>query len=191
MTLSEQNERCTFADYLTWNKNYRAEIIHGECIRQKSSLAVKQKAATVIAVQMFLNLIDKHFKVCPDPGAVRLFAKEGDSPYEIDTVVTPDIIAVSDYNKIDIFGCIGVPDVVIEITSFGSRKYNHITKYELYQSAGVQEYWMVNPIERIIEVNILKEDGHFHPSEFYTDKDETAIIKTLDNCSVSLDLLFH
>lgn len=79
---------------------------------------------------------------------------------EIYTVVQPDLCVICDESKLDVRGAIGAPDLIIEILSSGNSKKEMTHKYELYQEAGVLEYWMVNPLDKTIFIYVLK-DGIF------------------------------
>lgn len=50
--------------------------------------------------------------------------------------------------------------MIIEILSSGNSKKEMTHKYELYQEAGVLEYWMANPLDKTIFIYVLK-DGIF------------------------------
>jgi len=90
---------------------------------------------------------------------VRLPAK-GETGDAIHTVVQPDLCVVCDRTKIDSRGCIGAPDLVIEIISPGNSKKELKSKFQLYEEAGVREYWVIHPVEEYVIVNVL-EDGHY------------------------------
>lgn len=70
------------------------------------------------------------------PFDVRLFEQDGEAPEDVDTVVEPDISVVCDKSKIDIRGCRGVPDLVIEILSPSTQRHDQLVKLNLYQRAG-------------------------------------------------------
>ena len=57
-----------------------------------------------------------------------------------DTVVQPDIIVVCDEKKIAQKGCVGAPDLVVEILSPSTAKTDWKDKYLLYEESGVREY---------------------------------------------------
>ena len=80
---------------------------------------------------------------------------------KITTVVQPDICVICDESKIDDTGCCGAPDLVIEILSPGNSKKEIKLKYELYEEAGVKEYWIINPVEANLVVFILNEKGKY------------------------------
>lgn len=54
----------------------------------------------------------------------------------------------------------GVPDLVVEVTSPGTRRVDRMEKFAEYAKAGVSEYWLVDPEEGAIEVYILKEGAY-------------------------------
>lgn len=80
---------------------------------------------------------------------------------DIKTVVQPDICVVCDPLKIDDQGVIGAPDLTIEILSPGNSRKELRVKYELYEEAGVKEYWTINPAEENLLVFKLGENGKF------------------------------
>jgi len=80
---------------------------------------------------------------------------------KIDTVVQPDISVICDPNKLDAQGCIGAPDWIIEILSPATSKKDLTDKFELYQSAGVQEYWIVHPTDATVLPYKLDKDGKY------------------------------
>ena len=45
----------------------------------------------------------------------------------------------------------GTPDLVVEILSPSSRRYDRVTKLRWYAQLGVPEYWLVDPDARTLE----------------------------------------
>lgn len=78
----------------------------------------------------------------------------------IETVVQPDLCIVCDPAKLDDYGCLGTPDWIIEIISPDRVSHDTRTKFELYQEAGVTEYWIAFPGEKSIDAYVL-EDGRY------------------------------
>ena len=72
--------------------------------------------------------------------------------------VEPDISVICDPDKIDDDGCHGAPDWIIEIVSPESRRMDYMIKLFKYRSAGVREYWIVDPEKnRIIVYNFIND----------------------------------
>lgn len=91
------------------------------------------------------------------PFDVRLTRTRNDK--EVTTVVQPDLCVICDPAKLDERGCVAAPDLIIEILSPGNSRTEMKDKYELYQEAGVLEYWVVSPIEKTIQIWTLDEQG--------------------------------
>ncbi|WP_310558572.1 Uma2 family endonuclease [Flavobacterium sp.] len=143
----------TYSDYLLWQFSERVELIKG-FIRQMSP--APNRFHQVVArniTGIFLNAFIKHScNVYFAPFDVRLPipSKKKDT-----TVVQPDICVVCDKSKLDDAGCNGAPELMIEILSPNNSKHDVDTKFKLYEEAGVLEYWIVEPVEKIIFVYTL------------------------------------
>ena len=151
----------TYADYLQWKFEERLELFKGKIFR----LAAPNTKHMVVASNLHLQ-IGSHFKnhTCfafIAPFDVRLPVRNRKKDNEITTVVQPDLGVVCDRTKIDERGCCGAPDLVIEILSPGNSEKEVQLKFELYEEAGVKEYWLINPVEENIVVFILGDDAKF------------------------------
>lgn len=90
--------------------------------------------------QFLAYLKRKQCKAYHAPFAVRPFELDGDDPENVDTLVEPDITVVCDPSKLDDIGCKGAPDLIMEILFPSTQRYDELTKFNLYQRAGVREY---------------------------------------------------
>ncbi|MBK7338441.1 MAG: Uma2 family endonuclease [Saprospirales bacterium] len=151
--------RYTYADYLLWKFKERVELIRGRLFRMTPAPnTIHQRISHELDRQLG-NFFYKHpCQVFPAPFDVRL-PKKGQP--DILTVVQPDLCVICDANKLDDKGCIGAPDLVVEILSPGNSHREMSEKYEVYEEAGVKEYWLVNPWEKIVLVYVLNEKGIF------------------------------
>lgn len=95
-----------------------------------------------MATQLNNYLSGKKCEVYAAPFAVRPFERDGDDPENVDTMVEPDITVVCDPSKLGDIGCKGAPDLVMEILSPSTQRHDKLTKFNLYQWAGVREYWI-------------------------------------------------
>lgn len=50
----------------------------------------------------------------------------------------------------------GAPDLVVEVVSASSRRYDRVVKLGYYADAGVPEYWVVDPEARTLERLVLR-----------------------------------
>lgn len=164
----------TYADYLQWKFEERLELIKGRIFKMSPAPApIHQEVSVNISSALHNFLKKKKCKVYPAPFDVRLPVKNKKKDNEITTVVQPDISVVCDQSKIDGRGCCGAPDIVIEILSPGNSHREVKVKFELYEEAGVKEYWIVNPVEANIIIFILDEQGTYTGGgKMYAGKDK-------------------
>ncbi len=189
MLLPAKQERYTFADFLTWDEGGRIEIINGEAFMMALPSSCHQEISMELSRQ-FANFLDgKQRRVYHAPFGVRLFERDGDSPEDVDTIVEPDISVVCDRSKIDKHGCKGATDLIIEILSPSTRRHDRLVKLNLYQRAGVREYWIVDPDTQSVQVFLLDAGGSLRIHEEYGQED-IAKVNVLDGCFIELSKVF-
>ena len=169
----------TYADYLQWKFEERLELFRGKIFKLSAPNTRHQDISRNILVPIALFLKKKSCKVFAAPFDVRLPVKNKKKDDEVTTVVQPDICVICDETKIDSRGCCGAPDLMVEILSPGNSKKEIRLKYELYEEAGVKEYWIVNPVEENIVVFILNEERKFCGLKMYASGD------TIESLAVS------
>lgn len=189
MALPAEKAHYTFADCLIWDENQRIEIIDGEAFLMAAPSSIHQEISMEISRQLANYLEGKQCRIYPAPFDVRLFEKEGDAPGDVDTVVEPDISVVCDKGKIDMYGCKGAPDLIIEILSPSSLRTDRLVKFRLYQRAGVQEYWIVDPENKSAQVFLSDGTGTLRPHEDYG-REDVAKVNVLDGCYIELNKVF-
>lgn len=93
-------------------------------------------------------------------------------------MVQPDICVICDPEKLDDRGCIGAPDLIVEILSPGNNKLELKYKYELYEAHSVAEYWIINPENQNLIVYTLI-NRKYNPSRLLTSGDvvESAVVR--------------
>ena len=151
--------RYSYTEYLLWKFKDRVELIRGRLFRMSPAPGTRHQ---LISGKIFLTLgaylKGKPCMVFSAPFDVRLPRKGQKKTW---TVVQPDLCVVCDSKKLDEKGCIGAPDLVVEILSPGNTHREMREKYEVYEEAGVKEYWLVNPSEKIVLIYVLNEAGVF------------------------------
>jgi Uma2 family endonuclease len=153
----DPNGSYTYADYLLWQFEERVELLRGK-IRQMAAPNRKHQGISSNLHLLFGNALWRTpCKVYPAPFDVRLTRTRNDR--DVTTIVQPDLCVICDLSKLDERGCNGAPDLIIEILSPGNSRTEMKDKFELYQEAGVLEYWIVSPIEKTIQIFKLNEQG--------------------------------
>ena len=189
MPLPAPKDHYTFADCLTWGESERIEIINGEAVMMAPPTRIHQKISGELFRQLANFLEGKKCEVYAAPFAVRLFEKDGDTPEDVDTMVEPDISVVCDHDKLDKHGCKGAPDLVVEILSPSTRRHDRLVKLDLYQRAGVREYWIVDPDSQSVQVFLQDSNGSLRLHEDYG-REDIAKVNVLDGCFIELSKVF-
>ncbi len=149
----------TFADYLTWADEIRRELVGGFIkLMTPAPNTEHQRILGEVGFLLQTYLRKKKCKIFYAPFDVRLPKNANEiADNRIYTVVQPDICIICDLTKLDDKGCIGAPDMIIEISSPSNSKRDVEEKFELYQNHGVREYWVVFPYEKTVNVFLLNE----------------------------------
>ena len=162
-------KRYSYAEYLTWTDDKVRELIDGFIkMMSPKPKPIHQVISGLLATELNILIKKKKGKCKVYPEIDVRLPKNGEREDEnIYTVVSPDISVVCDPSKIDDKGCLGAPDMVVEIQSFSTAKYDLTTKFNLYESSGVKEYWVVYPSDKGIEVFLLQPDGKYDEGTKY------------------------
>lgn len=191
MPLPKSNERYTYADYLTWGEDVHCELVNGEVYDFASPSNTHQAVLFAIARQIGNYLEGKRCTLMIAPSDVLLFAKQSDVPDDTDTVVQPDLYVVCDKSKLEGGrGCIGAPDMTLEVASPSTARYDMMGKMSLYAKAGVKEYWVVDPVDQCVKVLCLDVRTHQYSVVGDYTKDDTVRVNVLDDCHVDLSKVF-
>jgi Uma2 family endonuclease len=175
-----KEEYYTFADWLALDESVRAELYDGILVMMAPPSQKHQIVLLALAAQLRDFLKGKPCTVIPAPTGVRLSQKE-------DSALEPDIIVVCDKSKLDGHICNGAPDLIVEILSPSTARYDRMVKFQKYQQAGVREYWIVDPDTATVQVNI-NENGRYY-SNVYGDTDAVPV-HVLEGCTIQMREVF-
>jgi Uma2 family endonuclease len=171
----------TYADYLRWTIEERVELIKGRIFRMSAPTPYHQIILGNLYLQVGNFLWKKSCQLFMAPFDVRLTRKSKEDK-DIINVVQPDLTVVCSRDLIDGRGCVGVPDLVVEVLSKSNNKKDLKNKYELYEEVGIREYWIVFPGEKLLNVYILGQNGRYAPPVLYAETDimRTSILPGLE-----------
>lgn len=154
MSLPDQKKEYT-TDYIySLPDGERAELIDGQIYYMAPPNRRHQQILLSLS-RSIANYIDRKDGSCEvDIAPFAVFLNKDDKTY-----VEPDISVICSSDRLNDNGCVGAPDWVIEIVSPGSRRMDYYTKLFKYRTAGVREYWIVDPYKnRITVYNFESED---------------------------------
>ncbi|WP_194976122.1 Uma2 family endonuclease [Aquiflexum lacus] len=180
----------SYADYLTWDIDHMVELIKGKVFKQAAAAPrrIHQELIVKIITRLGNLLAGKTCKAYIAPFDVRLPVKSKKHE-DIRTVVQPDICVICDPEKLDELGCVGAPDLIMEILSPSNNKKELQNKYEVYEESGVLEYWIIHPYEKTLLVYTLS-DGKYIPSKLFTLGDHVTS-GCIDGFVLDLEELFE
>lgn len=172
-----QEKIYTIDDIYKLPEGKRAELIDGQIYYMAPPSRIHQKLS-----MEFSSIINNYIKnkggkceVYAAPFAV--FLDKDDKNY-----VEPDISVICDKNKLDDKGCNGSPNWIIEIVSPSSIRIDYMIKLFKYRTAGVEEYWIVDPLKERIMVYYFPDD--FAAMYNFTDK---IPVHTYDDLEIDLN----
>jgi Uma2 family endonuclease len=157
---------------------------YGEPVSMAAPARMHQECHRILFLKIGNFLTGKTCKVYSAPFGVRLFPKKNESD---NNLVEPDLVVVCDPSKLDDRGCNGAPDLIIEILSPATARYDKIVKFRKYQQAGVREYWIVDPDTKSIYAFILENDHYI--TNIY-DENDVAPVTVLPGCEINLKEVF-
>ncbi len=169
----------SYADYLTWPMDLVAELIQGRLFKKAAAAPnrIHQRVSLKLSVKLYQFLEGKTCQVYEAPFDVR-FPKDSKEDHRIFDVVQPDICVVCDPSILDQRGCIGSPDLIVEILSPGNSKLELKQKFDLYESREVKEYWIIQPEHQTMTIYTWV-NGTYLPSRLFTTGDviESQVVK--------------
>lgn len=153
MDALRKEEVYTIKDIYALPDGERAELFDGKIYYMAPPNTKHQMLVSDLNYQIRDHIRRNHGECDVFPAPFAVFLNQDERNY-----VEPDISVICDKNKITDKGCNGAPDWVIEIVSPGSRSMDYFTKLFKYQTAGVREYWIVDPVKQRVTVYFFEKE---------------------------------
>jgi len=188
----DESKRYTYADYLTWLDDKRRELINGFIHMMSAPRYVHAdiSAELITLIRSFVKKRKGKCRVLHAPFDVRLPKNNETEDDKIYNVVQPDICVVCDLSKLDDRGCIGAPDLIVEVLSPSTFKKDWCYKFNLYEAYGVREYWLVDPKEKTVNVFLLQPEGKYDSGTVYK-CNQKAPVRIFEGLEIDLNELFE
>ncbi len=189
LPMRKEELKYNYGDYLYWPEGERWEIIDGVAYDMSPAPTDKhQIISRELSFQLVAHLRGKPCQVFSAPFDVVL-PEAGEYEEDAEAVVQPDIMVICDRTKITRRGCIGAPDMVIEILSPSTAAKDKNEKKALYEHAGVRELWIVDPDKKMVTVYLRNESKKFNLPKTY-DSEDTPYVHILPELQIDLSLVF-
>jgi Uma2 family endonuclease len=185
----DYSQSYTYGDYLKFEIEEMVEIIRGKIFRMSPAPRVKhQKISGNLYFKLMQNLKNTTCFVFYAPVDIVL-PIENKKRNKSTTVVQPDICVICDPKIIEEKAIFGVPDFIIEIVAGKDVKKDTQIKFDLYQEAGVGEYWIVLADIKLVEVYILENDKYQRLNAF--SEDDLVPVKTIPGLEIRIEEIFE
>ena len=167
----------TIEDIYALPDGQRAELIDGRMYMMAPPNTRHQSLVSefTVTIGSYIRSKGGNCKVFPAPFAV--FLNKDDQNY-----VEPDISVICDKSKLNDKGCSGAPDWIIEIISPSTSRIDYGVKLFKYRTAGVREYWIVNPVKKTVTVFDMEKEEKSNQYDF----DETIASCIYDDLKINI-----
>ena len=189
MDNTAKNKTYTYIDYMSYTEGEKIEIIDGHVYNMSPAPSRIHQKLIVELSTIFNNYIKSNKGPCEVyVSPFDVFLTNDETIENCKNIVQPDISVICDKNKLNDKGCLGAPDMIIEIVSPYNPSNDYVRKLGLYEQFKVKEYWIINPMEKTIVVYKLDDNMQYEAPKFYTFKD---IIKVCiyDNLEIDFNSL--
>ncbi|MDA3941322.1 MAG: Uma2 family endonuclease [Spirochaetia bacterium] len=201
LPLKKSDQKYTYKEYCSWPEDERWELIDGVAYNMSPAPTSRHQLISGRLFSALFNfLAKKSCGVFSAPFDVMLPVFPLDNEDKINTVVQPDLSVICDTSKIIDSGCLGAPDLIVEILSPSTSKKDLSEKFYLYERVGVKEYWIVDPGNKYIRVfHLISEgdnsgkydDGTLIPPADWREKNTKAESDVLKGFFVDIKELFE
>lgn len=166
----DPNGTYSYADYLGWQIPEWLELLRGRVVQRVSTpVELHQRTVGELLYRFSAYLRRQPCQVRHGPYDVRLPQPGTSTDEAIYTVVQPDICVICDPTKIEFRGCLGAPDLIVEVLSPGTAARDWKDKFDLYEEAGVGEYWIVDPLAQDLSAFVRDAGtGRYHLAGEYS-----------------------
>ncbi len=168
--------------YLELPEGAPYQLIGGELIMTPSPSTNHQRVSR--------DLEEKMVRYVEENGLGEVLYASIDVYLDEENVFQPDLVYISKKRASIVTdkGIEGAPDLVVEILFPTTAYYDLRAKFDLYEKKGVQEYWIVDPIQRRCEIYEL-EKGKYVKTADVTEKGNVSS-KVLKGFEISLEEMF-
>ena len=178
----------TYSDYLNFDFDYMVELIRGKIYKMTPAPSVRhQNISNNLSFQFNMALRESVCKLLSAPTDIVLPIENRKNGKE-HTVVQPDLAIFCDLSILKEKAAFGPPTLVVEILSPHTRKKDIQLKYDIYEEAGIKEYWVIMPNEELLEQFVL-EKNKYQRIQTYT-REDAVTARAVEGLTVTLEEVF-
>lgn len=189
MDNTAKNKTYTYIDYMKYPEGARIELIEGNIYDMSPAPSRIHQRLILELSNLFNQYIKSNNGLCEvDIAPFDVFLTDNDNIENCKNIVQPDISVICDKNKLNDKGCVGAPDLIIEIVSPSNQSNDYVRKLGLYEHFKVREYWIVNPMDKSILIYKLDDTMHYGAPRAYSFTD-TIKVGIYDGLEINFNTL--
>jgi Uma2 family endonuclease len=177
-----EKKQSTYSDYLKTPEGGKFQLIGGEIIEMTSPSLYHQ--------EILLNLVSEFRNFLLKNRVGKVFVAPSDVHFTDTETYQPDILILltESFSKMQENKIEGAPDLIVEVLSPSTAYYDLKHKKTIYEKHGVKEYWVVDPIDKTVEI-YQNQNAKFHLIAELT-KTDTAKSQLIAGMEVELEKVF-
>ncbi len=181
--VSKRQGEYTLEDYLTLPEDQRVELIDGVIYDMAAPTLIHQAIAIAILTRFANYIAGKR-------GSCLAFTAPVDVQLDCDdkTIVQPDVLIICDSSKLRRERVYGAPDLVVEVLSPSTSRKDRSLKLTKYKKAGVREYWIVDPVQKLVFVYELEKGDSY---KIYSFEDSVPVGIYSGDCVVDFAQIYE
>jgi Uma2 family endonuclease len=164
--VSQSPVRVTAADYYNLPEYAQHDLI--QLIDGEVSIGVPPtpRHQTIVGEILFLLLLAARKR------GGRAFTAPVEVYLDAHNIFEPDVLYLGADSacRVEDKRLVGAPDLVVEVLSPGTARFDRQQKYAAYEQHGVREYWIVDPAHEVLEVWVWR-DGSYTRMGVYAGED--------------------
>ncbi|MDI3257131.1 MAG: Uma2 family endonuclease [Kyrpidia sp.] len=172
----------TYQDYVSWEGDERWELIDGVAYLQASPSSVHQRVVLRLGAEF-----DRYLRGKPCAAYVAPMDLTFEAESTTRDVVQPDLFVMCGSYK-EGARIVGIPALVVEVLSPSTATQDYVRKMNLYQRVGLSEYWIVDPVARVINVYRREDSALRWFAEF--NEGDTLSPSMFPDLAVEVDTVF-
>ena len=179
----------TYEEFLLLPENHNHEIyewINGQVVKMARPIIQHQRICDNL-ITIFKNYL--YGKNCQIFSSIDVQLVDNDSPSH----VSPDLCVICGVNDPTLKRYVGSPELCIEVLS-SNKDHDLVTKKRLYLENSIKEYWIVNPFDESILINILvrKDEEYYYEESLYKLKETKTLCPSIfPRLFVNLSIVFN
>lgn len=182
--LNQQVGSITAEEFMHMELDYPAELINGRIVRRAEPDFIHSEICEYF-YDTFKDYIKEHKGKCrPKVSNTNVILPPEDGR---ESVVFPDFFVLCREDLIEWYGIKGAPDFILEVVSRDNRKNDYVVKSAKYSACGVREYWILDPIKKILVTNIFDDTDSLYSPHMQPLTGKAGVHIYNDDLTIDLD----